>query len=55
VTIRSHQVEAAIDALTFGYERLVLIVGPPGSGKSSALLDAADERQWPVVNLSLVE
>ena len=53
MTVRSHQVEAAVDALASGYERLVLIVGPPGSGKSSVLRDAADERQWPVANLSL--
>jgi|BarGraIncu01122A_1022018.scaffolds.fasta_scaffold82478_1 hypothetical protein len=52
VTIRGNQVGAAVDALAFGYERLVLIVGPPGSGKSSALRDAAEQRRWPVANLS---
>lgn len=53
VTIRGDQVEAAVDALASGYERLVLIVGPPGSGKSSVLRDAADERHWPVTSLGL--
>lgn len=44
---------AAVDALAFGYERLVLIVGPPGHGKSSLLRDAAGHRHWPALNLSL--
>jgi ABC-type thiamine transport system ATPase subunit len=47
------QVEAAVDDLAFGYERLVLIVGPPGSGKSSVLRDAAEQRGWSVTNLGL--
>lgn len=53
MTFRENQVQAAVDALAFGYERLVLIVGPPGSGKSSILRDAAEERSWPFVNLGL--
>jgi ABC-type thiamine transport system ATPase subunit len=53
VTIDQEQVEAAVDAQASGYERLVLIVGPPGSGKSSVLRDAAKGRGWPVTNLGL--
>lgn len=53
VTITKDEVKAAVDALAFGYERLVLIVGPPGSGKSSVLRDAAEQRRWPVTNLGL--
>ena len=49
----STEVQAAVDALASGYERLVLIVGPRGSGKSSALRDAAEQRRWPVINLGL--
>ena len=53
MTIRVRQIESAVDALASGYERLVLILGPPGSGKSSALRDAAEQRQWHVTNLGL--
>jgi len=47
------QVLAAADAAASAYERLVLLVGPAGSGKSTLLREAAGERDWPVVNLSL--
>jgi len=46
-------IESAVDALAFSYERLVLVVGPPGSGKSLALRDASRECGWPITNLSL--
>jgi len=35
------------------YHRLILVVGPPRTGKTSALRDLADERGWPLVNLNL--
>ncbi|MCG3155094.1 MAG: hypothetical protein DKINENOH_01696 [bacterium] len=35
------------------YHRLVLVVGPPGSGKTSALSEVASRRQCRYVNLNL--
>jgi hypothetical protein len=35
------------------YHRLVLVVGPPRSGKTRSLRAAADASGWPVVNVNL--
>ena len=44
---------ATVDALAVAYERLALVVGASGSRRSRILHEAAAERGWPVVNLSL--
>ena len=36
------------------YHRLVLMVGPPRSGKTAGLRDLAESKVWPLVNLNLV-
>jgi predicted AAA+ superfamily ATPase len=36
------------------YYRLVLIVGPPRSGKTTALRHLSDERSWPLLNVNLL-
>jgi len=45
-------VAAAPDAAPL-YHRLILVVGPPQSGKTSALREAAEDQGWPIVNLNL--
>ena len=35
------------------YHRLILVEGPPRTGKTSALQDLADERGWPLINVNL--
>ncbi|MBN1944775.1 MAG: BREX-3 system P-loop-containing protein BrxF [Bradymonadales bacterium] len=35
------------------YYRLILIVGPPRTGKTKALRDLAQGRDWPLVNVNL--
>jgi len=35
------------------YHRLILVVGPPRTGKTRALRDLAEERGWPLVNVNL--
>jgi hypothetical protein len=35
------------------YHRLVIVAGPPRSGKTSALRDLHHERGWPLVNINL--
>ncbi len=35
------------------YHRLVIVVGPPRSGKTSALRVLQHERGWPLVNINL--
>ena len=35
------------------YHRLILVVGPPRTGKSTALRELADEQSWPLVNVNL--
>lgn len=47
------KIREAVKSVAQGYERLVLVVGPPGSGKSTAMRHAADEHAWDTINLSL--
>ena len=35
------------------YHRLILVVGPPRTGKTSAMRDLAEEHGWPLVNVNL--
>jgi len=49
----SSAIGKAVARVQSGYERLVLVVGPPGSGKSTALRRVADEHKWATINLSL--
>ncbi|MBL8624110.1 MAG: hypothetical protein JNK64_22565 [Myxococcales bacterium] len=35
------------------YHRLVIVVGPPRSGKTTALRALQHERGWPLVNINL--
>ena len=43
----------AVRAASGLYYRLVLVVGPPGSGKTRALRAAAEREGWATLNLSL--
>ena len=36
-----------------GYQRLVLVVGPPGTGKTAALREVSQALSFPVVNVNL--
>ena len=49
----SHRIAAGIPSLGSLYHRLMLVVGPPGSGKTKALRTLADGHDWPLVNVSL--
>ncbi len=43
----------AVHGLRGGYERLALVVGPPRSGKTTALRWAAEHLPFPVINVNL--
>lgn len=49
----SDRVLQAVDAAGDSYHRLVLAVGPAGSGKTKALIDLAEINQWPRLNVNL--
>lgn len=49
----SHQVAQQVEKARQLYHRLVIVTGPPRSGKTSALRDLHDERGWPLVNINL--
>jgi len=42
-----------VAGVTDAYYRLVLLVGPAGSGKTALLRAAAEQEGWPMLNLSL--
>ena len=42
-----------VPALAGLYYRLMLVVGPPRTGKTTILRCLADERSWPLVNVNL--
>lgn len=46
-------INAAVLGAGAAYYRLVLLVGPHGSGKTRALRSAAAENDWPLVDLGL--
>jgi hypothetical protein len=49
----SHQIEAQLADAAKLYHRLVLVVGPGRSGKTSALMELEEEHDWPLVNVNL--
>lgn len=49
----SHQVAEQIEKARQLYHRLVIVAGPPRSGKTSALRDLHDEHGWTLVNVNL--
>jgi hypothetical protein len=49
----SHQIAERVEKVDQLYHRLVILVGPPHSGKTSALRDLHAERGWPLVNVNL--
>lgn len=49
----THRVAEQIEMARQLYHRLVIVAGPPRSGKTSALHDLHEERGWPLVNINL--
>ncbi|MBK8211739.1 MAG: BREX-3 system P-loop-containing protein BrxF [Rhodospirillales bacterium] len=49
----SSQIFQALDAAGGSYYRLVLAVGPAGSGKTEALIELANENGWHRLNVNL--
>ncbi len=49
----SQQISSCVDNAAQMYHRLVLVAGPPHSGKTAALRQLSDERGWPLVNVNL--
>jgi len=49
----SQQVAEQIEKARQMYHRLVIVAGPPRSGKTSALRDLHDAHGWPLVNINL--
>ncbi len=49
----SSQIAEQVEKARPLYHRLVIVVGPPRSGKTSALRDLHAERGWPLVNVNL--
>lgn len=47
------RIRESVDAARSLYYQLVLLVGPPRSGKTRSLLGVADKYRWPCVNLNL--
>ncbi len=53
VTLLPNRIETALEDLHGLYYRLVLVVGPAGSGKTPALLALAQQHGWPRLNVNL--
>lgn len=53
MTPLSYQVVGQVESAQQLYYRLVIVAGPPHSGKTNALRDLHDERGWPLVNVNL--
>lgn len=49
----AHQVAEQVGKASQRYYRLVILVGPPQSGKTSTLHELRDEHGWPLVNINL--
>lgn len=50
----SERIEEQVPTAASLYHRLVLVVGPPRTGKTTALRELAAEKSWPLVNVNLV-
>ncbi len=49
----SSRIQATLNTLDGSYYRLVLVVGPAGSGKTPALLALTQQHGWPRLNVNL--
>lgn len=49
----SHRIADRVPEAAGLYHRLLLVVGQPRTGKTTALRDLADEHGWPLVNVNL--
>ena len=49
----SQRITEQIPSTTSLYHRLILVVGPPRSGKTTAFRNIAAEHAWPLVNVNL--
>jgi len=49
----SRRVAERVADAAYAYHRLVLVVGPPRTGKTGALRELAKENDWPLVNVNL--
>jgi hypothetical protein len=47
------QIADQVDRAKTLYHRLVIVVGPPRSGKTTALRGLREEQGWPLINLNL--
>lgn len=52
MTVQERVVKAMADAGSM-YSRLVLVVGPPRTGKTIALREVCETQRWPMINLNL--
>ena len=48
------EISSAAREVADAYHRLVLLVGPPGAGKSARLRATADAQGWPLLNVNQV-
>ena len=48
-----HRIAEQAQAVAGIYHPLILVTGPPRTGKTTALRDLADQRSWPLVNVNL--
>ena len=48
-----HEIKKSAEAASSLFYRLVLLVGPPGAGKTEALLKASAKEGWPLLNVNL--
>lgn len=49
----SSQIREQVESASQLYHRLVIVVGPPRSGKTTALRELHDAHGWPLVNVNL--
>ncbi|MCB9598270.1 MAG: BREX-3 system P-loop-containing protein BrxF [Sandaracinaceae bacterium] len=48
------EIRAQIEGAAQLYHRLVLVVGPPRSGKTTALRQLREQQGWPLLNINLL-
>ena len=48
-----HRIVEQVSAAAGLYHRLILVAGPPRTGKTTILRDLAEERSWSLVNVNL--